>query len=346
MEYSLKILRHMFEIMVPEFYPHMENFQRGFYTLDDLLDQLVFEFLKEENKAYGETNTITYYLRNDKQRYDPDANPAQYSKDIARVQKVRDAQNTRLEEYFGIRLDELNPEDMSSPKRFGGRKMRRDEFLTYWLDYQTGLFSKLHGHQISDSHKVSNGLFRVLFDSYYDNLTKLMPRVNDPDLIVPHTMLFYGIETHFLTHFLYNVTLSAEKCGFPKPIFRDRILHFCGITPYYPDVEWCPSLFAADFCMLMKWHELTDYIFTDDEALWDTLASLIDDCKRIKNKLLQNMHDKVVDIVHQCTLEDKNNFILDHYWCWDTMPVDGFEWTDPRIHYFREIYEAVTDVMK
>ena len=343
MEYSLEIIRHMFSIIIQEFYPYTENFQQGFYSLEHLLDQLIFEFLKEENKKYGVTKTITYYLSDDDYEYDKDGNPAQYSKAIRRIQKTRDFDNDRIEGTFGTRLDELNSIDMSSPKRFIGYGLRRDEFLQYWLDYQTDLFKKLHGHQISNSHKVSNSQFICLFDQYYTNINRMMPRMNQKDLLIPHTMAFYGIETHFLIHFLYNVTLSAEKYGFPEPIPTERILDFCSITPYMPEVEWCPELFVADFPMLMRWHDLTDYIFTDDSATWKKLLVEIIDCKRIKNVLLQKHHDQVVDIIHQCPVDEKIDFIIEHYWCWDTLPIDGFEWNDQRISYFRKVYDAVTE---
>ena len=341
MSYSLMDLRHAFELMLPEFYPHMQRFQWGYYTQDDLLDQLVFEIIKEENKKYGQKNTITYYLIDDEHLYDEKANPAQYSKDIKRVQKIRDFNNDRLEEVFGIRLEDLDAQDMSAPRRFEGRMLRRDEFLQYWIDYRTGLLGKLHGHQISDSHKVSNEQFTALFSAFYYNIDKMMPPVNEPDLILPHTLAYFGIETYFLVNFLYNVVLAAEKHSFPRLIPVDRILHICSLTPVYPANEWCPKVCAAVFQMLMKWHDLTDYVFSADENKWTEIELLTEDCKRIKSLLLQRSMEKTIDLIHQCSLQEKNEFILEHYWCWDSRPVDGYEWTPQRISYFRRLYEAV-----
>ena len=199
--------------------------------------------------------------------------------------------------------------------------------------------NKLHEGQIEFSKKVSEPRFRELFEEYADRIDELEPPVNDPENVICNTYVYYGTETHFLTEFLYHLTLAAEEAGFPKACPMDRILSVCSPTIVIPETSWCPTVFIADFCMIPKWQHFCKPVFFDSEGEWEQKEKLIQDCKRIKNILLQRQLDKFVELIHSCSIAAKASYIEDHYWIWDNRA--EYEWTSERIQYYRKLHGAL-----
>ena len=50
MTVSIADIRHAIEIMLIEIYPDISALGEGCYSLNDILDQLIFELIKEEYK--------------------------------------------------------------------------------------------------------------------------------------------------------------------------------------------------------------------------------------------------------------------------------------------------------
>ena len=62
MTVSIADIRHAIEIVLIEIYPDISALGEGCYSLNDILDQLIFELIKEEYKKYAARRPIQYYL--------------------------------------------------------------------------------------------------------------------------------------------------------------------------------------------------------------------------------------------------------------------------------------------
>ena len=332
---DVKALKYALSILVQEMYPYADAFSDNLYSLEDVVNQLVFEIIKEEYKQYAPRRTIVDFLG----IYDPDGSNRKYTRALQYAQHYRDFDNSQLETDLSLRVPELEAQDMSGGKKFLGHQFTAQEFLGLKLQAECSLLNKLHEGRIDSSKDVKGSYFCEMFVDYEKKRDELEPSVNDPESVICNTFLYFGIETHFLTEFLYKMTLAAEKAGFPKEIPAGRILDVCSAVQVIPDTFWCPATFLADFCMIPKWDSFCNPVFTDSNEVWIKKAALIEDCKHIKSHILQRNLEKLIELVHICTDADKARFIVDHYWIWDNRA--EFDWNPNRISYYRKLHSAV-----
>lgn len=335
MKIDISGLTLAFKTLIKEFYPYADSFSAELYTLDDVVHQLIFEIIKEEYKQYAPKKTVTDFLG----VYDVDGSYRKYTRALQYAQHYRDHDNNLIEDELGMRVPELEAQDMSGAKVFKGHRFTAHEFLGLKLQAECRLLNKLHEDQIESSKRVSESKFRELFEEYAEKIDELEPSVNKPEDVICNTFVYYGTETHFLTELLYRLTLVAEEAGFPKECPAERIITVCSITPVIPETFWCPAAFIADFCMIPKWEHFCRPIFFDNDADWEKKALLVHDCKHIKNFLLQRHLEKLVGLVHACSIADKASFIEDNYWIWDNRV--EYEWTPDRIRYYRKLHAAI-----
>lgn len=214
--------------------------------------------------------------------------------------------NSSIEETFGFRLPDLEAQDMTGSNTFIGHKFTEQEFLVIKMQAECKLLNKLHGKQIDSSRNVSEQDFRTMFDEYANQIAELEPPVNtSPNSIISRVFAYYGTEAHFLTEFLYRVTLVAEEFGFPKVIPTDQIISVCGITPYISKTSWCPEVFIADLCVLPKWDVFGRDFFAASDEEWHKKECLLLDCKQMKNIVLQRGLEQWVEIMHSCDQQKK-----------------------------------------
>ena len=318
MKSDIKGLDLALRTLINEFYPYSESFSDELYTLDDVVHQLMFEIIKEEYKQYAPKKTVMDFLG----VYDEDGSNRKYTRAIQYAQHYRDYDNDLIEDEFGMRVPELEAQDVSGAKVFKGHQLTAHEFLGLKMQAECGLLNKFHEGQIESSKKISESRFQELFVEYANKIDELEPSVNEPENVICNTFVYYGIETHFLTEFLYRLTLAAEEVGFPKECPIERIIAVCSITPVIPETFWCPPAFIAD-C----------------DADWEKKALLVQDCKHIKNFLLQRHLEKFIEIMHRCTDADKASYIEDNFWIWDNRV--EYEWTPERIRYYRKLHGAI-----
>ena len=62
MNVTIPALRDAVKMLLNECYSQVSGLDKGHYSFDDILDQVVFELIKEEYKRYAEKHTIQYYL--------------------------------------------------------------------------------------------------------------------------------------------------------------------------------------------------------------------------------------------------------------------------------------------
>ena len=335
MKSDIKGLDLALRTLINEFYPYSESFSDELYTLDDVVHQLMFEIIKEEYKQYAPKKTVMDFLG----VYDEDGSNRKYTRAIQYAQHYRDYDNDLIEDEFGMRVPELEAQDVSGAKVFKGHQLTAHEFLGLKMQAECGLLNKFHEGQIESSKKISESRFQELFVEYANKIDELEPSVNEPKNVICNTFVYYGIETHFLTEFLYRLTLAAEEVGFPKECPIERIIAVCSITPVIPETFWCPPAFIADFCMIPKWEHFCKPIYSDCDADWEKKALLVQDCKHIKNFLLQRHLEKFIEIMHRCTDADKASYIEDNFWIWDNRV--EYEWTPERIRYYRKLHGAI-----
>lgn len=321
--------------LIKEVYPYTDSFSESMYSLDDVVHQLIFEIIKEEYKQHAPKKTVMDFLGD----YDVDGSNRKYTRALQYAQHYRDHDNDLIENELGMRASELEAQDMSGAKVFKGHQFTADEFLGLKLQAECGLLNKLHEGQIESSKKVSEFRFQELFEDYAKRINELEPPVNEPESVICNTLVYYGTETHFLTEFLYRLTLAAEGAGFPKDCPVDRILTVCSITPVIPETFWCPTTYFADFCMIPKWENFCRPIFCDSDEDWEKKALLVQDCKHIKSFLLQRHLEKFIELVHACTVAERASYIEDNYWIWDNRV--EYEWTSERIKYYRKLHAAI-----
>ena len=320
-----------------QMHPWQLLLEGGHYTLDDIIDQFIFEVIIEEYKKYAERHTIQYYLK----MYDDEyvGSTRKYTRSIQYAQHFRNFDNDHIQKNHGFRLQDLEKQDVSGSKTFEGYQFTEQEFLQYKLKADCSLLGKLHGRQIENSKKVSESAFKELFSEYYTLLSKLEPPVNNAELVISRTVAYYATETYFLVEFLYNVTLAAEKAGFPKDIPVDRILEVCALQPKLPAIGYCPAVNYAALLFMPKWSVYANDFFTDNDEDWLKKDCVLLDSMQKKTFILQSWHDKLVEYMHSCNIEEKASFIIERYWIWDNLT--EFEWTPDRIRYYRKLHAAI-----
>lgn len=335
MKYTINDVKHAIEILLEDIYPHSENLTAEFSTIEDIANQVVFELIKEDYKKNAARNTIQFYM----DKYDVDANNRKYTRAIQYAQHYRDTDFNLIQADFGIELEELKPQDVKGKKAFEGHRYTELEFWGFKMQDECGLFNKLHQKQIESSKNISEPRFKELFIEYRSLLDDLEPLVDSPEDVICKTLLFYGFESYFLIDFLYALCVAAEASGYPKIIPLERIQTVCCITPVIPETHWCPEVFIADYCMLLKWDSMAKHIYEDNEEQWLRNECIIYDCKQLKNIVLQRGMDKWIDLVKECSVSDKANFIIDNYWIWDKR-ID-YEWPSERIQYYRKLHSGL-----
>jgi len=212
MDIDISSLELALKTLITEFYPFTDTFSDDLYSLEDVVHQLIFEIIKEEYKKYAPQKTITDFLGG----YDVDGSNRKYTRALQYAQHYRDCDNNAIETEAGIRIPELEAQDVKGAKVFKGHQFTAHQFLGLKLQAECGLLNKLHEGQIEYSKKVSEPRFRELFEEYANRIDELEPPVNDPENVICNTYVYYGTETHFLTEFLYHLTLAAEEAGFPR----------------------------------------------------------------------------------------------------------------------------------
>ena len=332
---DISSLKHAMKMLIGEVYPFKESFSEELYSLEDVVNQLIFEIIKEEYKKYAERKTITDFLG----QYDVDASNRKYTRAIQYAQHYRDYDNNLIENEFGIRVPEIEAQDLSGSKVFSGHRITEHEFLGLKMQAECALLNKLHEGQIESSKKVSETKFKELFSDYANRIDDLEPPINRPESVICNTFVYFGIESYFLTEFIYRLTLAAEKVGFPRECPTDRILNVCAITPVIPETFWCPTTFIANFYMIPKWDHFCVPIFVDSDEEWSVKNLLLHDCKHIKDSILQKNLNKLIEKMHDCTVKDKASFIEENYWIWDKRV--EYEWTSERIKYYRKIHALI-----
>lgn len=338
MDVSIKSIRHAIKILLSELHPNISVLEGGCYSIDEILDQIVFELIKEDYKKHSEKHPIQYYLdRYDSEHY---GTSRKYTRSIQYAQFYRDINNDLAQDTIGCQISELKAQDMSGTKNFIGYQLSEQEFFGLKMQAECKLLNKLHGKQIDSAKNVSETDFEKLFDEYAAQISELEPHVNsDPDCIISRVLAYYGTETHFLTEFLYRVTLAAEEYHFPKDIPYDRIKSVCSLSQYIPATDWCPEVYFADLCILPKWSVFGQLFFSADNAEWQKHQNLLLDCKRMKNAILQHNLDRWIKYLQLCSQKEKADFLIEHYWLWGNSP--QYEWTPERIRFFRRLHASV-----
>ena len=331
MAYVLENIKRAIEILINELYPDSKRLLEEYSNMDDIANQIIFELIKEEYKQNAERNSVQYYLN----QYDFDSSNRKYTRAIQYAQHYRDADYNQIKEEFGVEIKELESEDVSGKKVFEGHHFTEKDFWELKMQAECRLLSKLHQKQVVKSKNVSEADFRSLFEEYRRLIDDLEPSVNNYENVVCRTLVLYGLETHFLVDYIYFLCLSAEKTGFPELIPLDRIQSICSITPYISENECCPAVLMADYCMLLKWDNMSKYVFEDNYDKWKEKSKIIYDCKQLKNIVLQRHLEDWINFVAACSTKEKAEFIISNYWIWDKRV--EYEWISERIKYFRKI---------
>ncbi len=336
---KLYSVRRAIEIAVQESFPEQNRFDIYPYSLSDLVNQIVFELIKEEYKDTAPKNTVQHYIY----KYDIDAGNRKYTRSIQYAQHYKDENNTMLENETGVRLPDLEAPNMNGTNRFVGHSINLSEYLQLRLQGECKLPNKVHEGQINESKKVSEPVFQSLFEEYSTHINNWEPKINEvnPDNLISPIMAYYAMETHFLFDFKYKVTLIAEKKQYPKDIPVDTLLRICSVTMPVPGSDWCIGSPAVDCCIISKWDKMVEKVFSSNETEIDKLEDFLLDCKRIKGVLLNsNNCGKFRLFLSKCSMDEKIKFLKENFWYWDYRP--QYEWNKDRIRYFRKLNKVIT----
>lgn len=336
MRYPLSAIRTAIELVIRELYPDESHLIKEYSCIDDIVNQVLFELIKEDYKRNAETHSIQHYI----DKFDIEASNRKYTRAIQYAQHYKNADYELIKREFGVNLPELKAEDISGKKVFEGHHYTEKDFWNYKIQAECKLLNKLHQKQIESSKNVSEIQFKNLFSNYRLLLDELEPVVDDYDEVICKTLLFYGLETRFLIDYIYSLCVAAEEKNYPDEIPTDRILSVCSISPVIPATSWCPEVFVADYCMLLKWDSMSRYIFGDDGKNWQKKLGIVYDCKQLKNIILQRKFEDWLKLVSDCTVQEKAEFIIENYWIWDKR-ID-YEWTPERIRYYRKLHYEIT----
>lgn len=338
-KYTIEALCIAIRAVIENHFPKQERFDLYPYSMQDLVNQIVFELIKEEYKNNATVNSIQHYIN----KYDPEADNRKYTRAIQYAQFYRDENNRALEDNVGIRSPLLEAVDMSGSNRFCGYSVNLCEFLQFKMQAECKLLNKTHEGQISKAKKVSESDFQKLFDDYSQHISDLEPAINDvdPENIISRIMAYYALETHFLFEYKYKVTLVAEHYKYSKDIPIELLSGICSLMFWIPDASWCPGSVVADLCIIHKWDKMADIVYSTENTSQQDISDFIVDCKRIKGRLLcPELLEKFLVTLSRCSFEDKLMFLKEHFWFWDYSP--QYEWDSRRIRYYRWLDDAIT----
>lgn len=344
MSESIWNIRRDFQVGLKAMYPHPELFDGFYWSIDDIVDQAIFDYIRLDYNATAPKKSLRQYYKSDV-LWD-DAARRKYSRVIERLQHYRDIQNEELEAAFDVRHPGLERRDMQSIEdKLDGYHFNRVEFDEIDMEHDIPILQKLVGKQVDDPNNVRFAAFVELISDYINYVQNLEKHTTSDLETIESTIKYFNLEWRFNINILYALSTAAAKQGKLNSIPRERIYMIFGGAHLFPGVSWCRlPLYHIEKRMFMKRNKVADDIFTMTDEEWAARINLHYDSVYMENFLLQAFsREQMLGKLREIPIEEKAEFIRKHYWLWDASP--NFAWTKTAVYNFRKIHSALTKDM-
>ena len=347
MEIKMNAIRSAMYQILDGIYPGLDLLEYGRYSVDDILDQVIMEYIIKDYQQSANRQSIRQH-RNDNgmiTQLDDAATAQRYNRLVEKANHYKQINAQQLLESAGVRIIDQTKNDMSGPSNWqNAYSLTSVEFHELTMQDHCKLLKKIFEHKISSKSSVPNPEFINLFAEYSNYIEELFQSMDldDPNSIIEKTSEFFILQWKYNVDLFYGITAEAIKFNFPRPIPFRRVMALCCLVPKMPPVSWYPyETLAAYNRMLMKRECYINDIFTLSDEDWAFQLDIIGDTVRLMSIL---GHAKggtaFVPYFQQLSPVEKASFIREKYWIWDKR--HSFEWKNRKqIQYMRDLYETL-----
>lgn len=329
-------------------YPGLDLLELGRYTVDDIIDQVIMVYIIKDYQLHAERRSMRQHRDENGMvtQYDDAASAQRYNRLIEKAEHYKQCNRERLWKTAGVHRIELSYNDMSGASNWQNAYSLTDtEFHELTMQDECKLLKKIFEHKISSKSSVPNPMFKTLFSVYEAKLEELYTSMDMsvPESVIAKTSELFNLQWKYNVELFYQITLEAEKYGFPKVIPYQRIAALCWQVPVIPATDWFPlEIHGAENRMLMKRDVYCHDIFALSDEEWAFQLDIIGDTCRLKEILNQMGEGKAfIPYIHELKTSEKADFIKERYWLWDKR--QHFDWTNrKRIQFMRDLYENLT----
>lgn len=348
MYYSIEAIRSDMFQMLDNVYPVLDILGNGRYSVDDILDQVIMEYIikdyqqnaprksvRQHRDEHGMTNQI-----------DDAATAQRYNRIIRKANHYKQFNAQQLQQTAGVIHVDATQNDLNGPSNWQNAYTYTDiNFHELTMQDRCPLLKKIFEHKIPSAKSVPNPDFIAMFESYSKEVDALQQSMDmdKPDSIISKTVELFILQWKYHVELFYGLTMEAEKHGFPKQIPYKRMAALCCLVPSIPPAPWFPmEIRAAENRMLMKRDLYISDIFSLNDDDWAFQMDIIGETLRLKEILGQAQGGTAfLPFIHQLSALDKAMFIREKYWLWSKRPV--FDWSNrKRIQYMRDLYDNLT----
>ena len=349
MDFELQGIRTAMFHLINETYPYVETLKLCRFSIDDILDQLIMENIIIEYQYYAERKSIRQHrIDNNMTQTEEDENASaqRYARLLSKANHYKEYNQKELCEATGHKKIDLTTNELDGPSNWqNSYSLTEIDFHELMMQDECKLLPKIFEHKLTSKDGVPNPMFKELFANYQQKIDELYDSMDmrDPNSIIAKTSEYFNLQRLYNIEFFYDLTLEAEKNGFPKEIPYDRIWALCGRVYVIPPTEWFPyEINGAENRMLMKRGAYCADIYTLSDIEWIIQFGLILDCLRLKEMVRQLKGGYAfLPYFHDLSAQTKADFIREKYWLWDNRK--SFDWTNrKRIQNMRDLYDKLT----
>ena len=184
----------------------------GGFQIDDFVDQVILECVKNAYDSTQEKHSLRYYLGQLGEITDDVR--MKYSRAISLSNEYRRAEIERAKDLGLNCTFETVPDMTDIQNRLEGYHLREMNFFELTNISRLELIKAVINHRISSAKKVSNTRFTEIAKEYDKSVISLMARSHESDEeMVFNSLAYYTLEWKYAFHFLYQCALHMEQAG-------------------------------------------------------------------------------------------------------------------------------------
>lgn len=316
-------------------FPSIFSIKNPYISIEDIVDFVLYEGIKEAYDNYAEKKSIRQHMIEN--NMDTDADRRRLSRQFQYAQYYRDYQNERLGKlgFYSEELAEKSMEDFNN--RITGHLITAMNFQELKNMLDIPILEKIIGLKIGSSKKISNQSFKELMIEYEDYIDNLENSMDTPEEIVYNTELYFTLEWKYSIDLIYDITLEAEKLGYPKFV-SESTAFLMGTVNIFP-TDWYNGIISTECRMIYKRPDLVPLVFRYGQADSEKFIHDCADLYRIREIFrFINSDKKIYELVVKTTIRDRAEFIKNRQWIWKKR-IKEKEWTPDRIRYARKIFD-------
>lgn len=352
---TIQDFKYFINYTIKGIYPEVENefniFQKTGITYDNVLNQIVFLLIKMEYEKYADKKSLRQHIENKHGKGSYNDLKRSYQQGLKFISQHKTTSYDYFKNTLGSEIPELLPKKLNNiDKKLEGYKytnVQFSEICTFVGKHKNKsieaihLLNKMYGHQIEDSHKVSEDKFIEYFQQYDNYINDLRRGMTSDIKVIEKTIEYYQLEMSYFIDFRYSIIEAAMENNL-EGFTNDQLWYISLlISPYnnIPPVEWypCNITYSANWMSFYKSIYIED-IFNKDALWWTAQKATFYNANRLIamvthaaaiNEILEMIHEKISN-------SEKASFIIKHFCIFDKH--QHYEWEDPKkIKLFRKL---------